>query len=269
MSLVKLNPLQEDMTIEILGIDIGGSGIKGAPVDIEHGKLLVPRYRIPTPKSAKPGPMAETIAKIARHFDWKAPVGCGYPGVVREGVTMSAANVHKDWIGLDARTLLSETSGCQTYLINDADAAGLAEMNFGAGRGQNGVVLVITIGTGLGTALFVNQKLVPNTEFGHIEIECFDAETRASDAARKRDQLSWKRWASRFNLYLQKLEQLLSPDLIILGGGASKKHERFMPLLTVKARMLPAELLNDAGIIGAALAAGTFLNEDDHIVGIG
>jgi len=252
--------------MEILGIDIGGSGIKGAPVDIEHGKLLAARYRTATPKPAKPRPVAETVAQIARHFDWKAPVGCGYPGVVREGVTLSAANIHKDWIGTDARSLFTEASGCPTYLINDADAAGMAEMRFGAGRGQNGVVLVVTIGTGLGTALFVNQKLVPNTEFGHIEIECFDAESRASDAARKRDRLSWKRWAARFNLYLQKIEQLLSPDLIILGGGASKKQDRFIPLLSVKARVLPAELLNEAGIIGAALAAGTYL-EGDHNLG--
>ncbi len=242
---------------EILGIDIGGTGIKGAPVDVENGSLLAPRFRLLTPSPSKPKPMAETVAEIARHFAWTGPIGCGFPALVQAGVVRSAANIHKKWIGVDAQALFADVTGCPVIVLNDADAAGLAEMTFGAGRGRNGVVMIITIGTGLGTALFLNGQLVPNTELGHIEIGGQDAELRASDAARQRDKLSWKRWAKRFNKYLNTLERLFSPDLFILGGGASKKHEKFIPLLSVRAEILPAQLLNEAGIIGAALAART------------
>lgn len=242
---------------EILGIDIGGTGIKGAPVDVENGSLLAPRFRLLTPSPSKPKPMAETVAEIARHFAWTGPIGCGFPALVQAGVVRSAANIHKKWIGVDAQALFAEVTGCPVIVLNDADAAGLAEMTFGAGRGRNGVVMIITIGTGLGTALFLDGQLVPNTELGHIEIGGQDAELRASDAARQRDKLSWKRWAKRFNKYLNTLERLFSPDLFILGGGASKKHEKFIPLLSVRAEILPAQLLNEAGIIGAALAART------------
>jgi len=241
--------------MEILGIDIGGTGIKGAPVDIDQGTLAAPRVRIPTPDPSKPAAIAQVIAEIARHFNWSDPIGCGYPGIVRNGVVLSAANLHKDWINTEAQALISAATGCAVAVANDADAAGLAEVHFGAGRDQKGVVLVVTIGTGLGTALFVDGALVPNTEFGHIEIDCFDAESLASDAARQREQLSWKKWGKRFDRYLNKLEELLSPDLIILGGGASKKHNRFIHQLTVHTPVVPAELLNEAGIIGAALAA--------------
>lgn len=242
---------------EILGIDIGGTGIKGAPVDVENGSLLAPRFRLLTPSPSKPKPMAETVAEIARHFAWTGPIGCGFPALVQAGVVRSAANIHKKWIGVDAQALFADVTGCPVIVLNDADAAGLAEMTFGAGRGRNGVVMIITIGTGLGTALFLNGQLVPNTELGHIEIGGQDAELRASDAARQRDKLTWKRWAKRFNRYLNTLERLFSPDLFILGGGASKKHEKFIPLLSVRAEILPAQLLNEAGIIGAALAART------------
>ncbi|HEY5668656.1 MAG TPA: ROK family protein [Anaerolineales bacterium] len=242
---------------EILGIDIGGTGIKGAPVDVENGSLLAPRFRLLTPSPSKPKPMAETVAEIARHFAWTGPIGCGFPALVQAGVVRSAANIHKKWIGVDAQALFADVTGCPVIVLNDADAAGLAEMTFGAGRGRNGVVMIITIGTGLGTALFLDGQLVPNTELGHIEIGGQDAELRASDAARQRDKLSWKRWAKRFNKYLNTLERLFSPDLFILGGGASKKHEKFIPLLSVRAEILPAQLLNEAGIIGAALAART------------
>ena len=242
---------------EILGIDIGGTGIKGAPVDVENGSLLAPRFRLLTPSPSKPKPMAETVAEIARHFAWTGPIGCGFPALVQAGVVRSAANIHKKWIGVDAQALFADVTGCPVIVLNDADAAGLAEMTFGAGRGRNGVVMIITIGTGLGTALFLNGQLVPNTELGHIEIGGQDAELRASDAARQRDKLSWKRWAKRFNKYLNTLERLFSPDLFILGGGASKKHEKFIPLLSVRAEILPAQLLNEAGISGAALAART------------
>jgi polyphosphate glucokinase len=242
---------------EILGIDIGGSGIKGAPVDVDSGNLLAPRFRLPTPDPAKPRPVAETLGEVARHFAWSGSIGCGFPAVVQSGVVRSAANIHEKWIGVDARALFSETCGCMATVINDADAAGLAEMTFGAGQGRKGVVLVITIGTGLGSALFIDGHLLPNTELGHIEIDGEDAEKGASDAARQREGLSWKRWGKRFNKYLDTLEYLFSPDLIILGGGISKDHDKFMPFLNLRAEVQPAKLLNEAGIIGAALAAYT------------
>jgi polyphosphate glucokinase len=247
--------------MEILGIDIGGSGIKGAPVDTDTGALLAPRYRIRTPKPAKPRPVAKTVAEIVKHFEWQGPVGCGFPAVVQRGVTLTAANVHDKWIGEDAEALLAEQSGCRVRMINDADAAGLAEMAFGAGKGRLGTVLIITIGTGLGTALFTNGQLVPNTEFGHIEIRGKDAESRASDATRKRKNFSWKKWSRRLDTYLRTMENLVWPDLIILGGGVSKKHEKFIPRLSVQAEVVPAQLLNEAGIVGAALAAQSLLSE--------
>lgn len=247
--------------MEVLGIDIGGSGIKGAPVDTEEGILLAERWRLPTPEGAKPGPVADTVAEIAHHFAWQGPIGCGFPAAVRGGVALTAANIHKKWIGTNAADLFSETSGCPVYVINDADAAGLAEMGFGAGRGlpPNHVVLLVTIGTGLGTALFTDGHLLPNAELGHIEMNGEDAEVSASDAARKREDLSWENWAERFNAYLLCLEKLLWPDLIILGGGVSKKSERFIPYLTVQAKVVPAQLQNEAGIVGAAMAARSFL----------
>jgi polyphosphate glucokinase len=240
--------------MEVLGIDIGGSGIKGAPVDIKSGKMLSERFRIPTPQPAKPKAVAKTVAAIAKHFDWEGPIGCGFPAVVQQGVTRTAANVHKKWIGTNAASLFSEQTGCPVRVVNDADAAGLAEMKFGAGKDRQGVVLLVTIGTGLGTSLFVDGTLLPNTELGHIEINCGDAELMASDAARKRDDLSWKKWGKRLNTYLTSLEALVWPDLIILGGGVSKKSEYFMPYLKVNAEVVIAESFNHAGIIGAALA---------------
>ena len=241
--------------MEILGIDIGGSGIKGAPVDTETGALLASRFRLPTPSSAKPRAVARTVAEVVQHFDWQGPVGCGFPAAMRDGVALTAANVHKKWIGTDAAALLAEASACPTCVLNDADAAGLAEMAFGAGRGRKGVVLIVTVGTGLGTALFTDGHLLPNTELGHIEIRGEDAEVWATDAARKREKMSWQKWAVHLDEYLRTLEQLLWPGLIILGGGVSKKSERFFPYLTVQAEVVPAQLLNEAGIVGAALAA--------------
>ncbi len=245
--------------MEILGIDIGGSGIKGAPVDTGRGELLAPRCRIPTPDSAEPQPVAQVVAQVARHFKWDGPVGCGFPAAVRNGVILTAANISKDWIGMDAAGLFSSLSGCPTCVLNDADAAGLAEMQFGAGRGVQGTVLIVTLGTGLGTALFTGGRLLPNTELGHIELDGKDAELRASDAARKREDLSWKKWAARLDKYLGALERLFWPDLIILGGGVSKNHENFIPRLTLKTPVVPAQLRNEAGIVGAALAAGQYL----------
>lgn len=240
--------------MQVLGIDIGGSGIKGAPVDVEKGEMLTERFRIPTPQPSKPIPVTETVAQIANHFNWDGPIGCGFPAVVQHGITRTAANVSKRWIGTDAAALFSQTTGCPVTVINDADAAGLAEMKFGAGKGHMGVVLLVTIGTGLGTSLFTDGVLLPNTELGHIEIDCEDAELIASDAARKRDDLSWKKWGKQLDTYLTQLENLVWPDLIILGGGVSKKHSKFTPYLTVNAEILIAETFNEAGIIGAALA---------------
>ncbi len=241
--------------MEILGIDVGASGIKGAPVNTDAGELLAPRFRVATPQPSKPQAVAESIAQITEYFSWKGVTGCGFPSAMRQGVVMTAANIHKSWVGVNAEQLFSEASGCPTRVINDADAAGLAEITFGAGRGHRGVVLVVTIGTGLGTAMFVDGRLVPNMELGHIEIDGQDAETRASDAARKREGLSWKKWAKRFNIYLNTLEKLLWPDLIILGGGSSKDYEKFMPYLQLQAEVITAQFFNEAGIVGAALAA--------------
>jgi polyphosphate glucokinase len=241
--------------MEILGVDIGGSGIKGALVDTRTGMLLAARYRIPTPKKAKPQPVSEAVAEVAAHFDWDGYIGCGFPSAVIKGVPVTAANVHKKWLGQDAAALFSESTGCETCVINDADAAGLAEMEFGAGRDRKGTVIIVTIGTGLGTALFTDGKLYPNTELGHIEINGKDAEVKATDAARKHEKMSWKKWISHFDRYLCTLESLLWPELFILGGGISKKHEKIVPNLTVKAEVVPAQLLNNAGIVGAAMAA--------------
>ncbi|HOT93399.1 MAG TPA: ROK family protein [Anaerolineae bacterium] len=241
--------------MEILGIDIGGSGIKGAPVETSTGAFLAERHRIPTPDGAKPADVARVVSKMVKHFTWQGPVGCCFPASIQHGVARTAANVDKSWIGTNAEVLFAEATGCPVRVINDADAAGLAEMRFGAGKGVRGVVLIVTIGTGLGTALFSDGVLVPNTELGHIEMNCRDAELQASDAARKREDLSWEAWARRFDQYLRMMKALLWPDLIILGGGASKKFDKFARYLTVDVPLVQAATLNDAGIIGAAMAA--------------
>jgi polyphosphate glucokinase len=243
------------MAMEILGIDIGGSGIKGAPVNIGTGEILASRIRIPTPTPPRPQPMAEAVGQIARSFNWQGAIGCGFPSAMRAGVALTAANISKKWIGLNTAQLFAETTGCPVCVINDADSAGLAEMTFGAGRDRMGVVIVITIGTGLGSALFTDGQLLPNAELGHLQLKGMDAEWRASDAARKREKLSWKRWGDRFNEYLHYLEALFWPDLFILGGGVSKQFSEFSRYLDVEAEVLPAQLLNEAGIVGAALAA--------------
>ena len=241
--------------MEILGIDIGGSGIKGAPIETNTGAFLADRYRIPTPEGAKPGDVAGEVKKLAKHFAWEGPIGCCFPASIQHGVARTAANVDKSWIGTNIEQLFAEATGCPVRVLNDADAAGLAEMRFGAGKGVSGLVLIVTIGTGLGTALFTDGVLVPNTELGHIEMNGKDAELQAADAARKREDLSWEVWAKRFDQYLRAMKALLWPDLIILGGGGSKKLDKFMRYLTVDTSIVPAATLNDAGIIGAALAA--------------
>ena len=239
----------------VLGVDVGGSGIKGAPVDTETGELQAPRFRIETPKSGKPQPMAEVVGEVAKKFEWAGPIGCGFPAAVRNnGVVLTASNIHKKWIGVNAEALFAETTGCPVRVINDADAAGLAEMEFGAGRGRKGTVIVVTIGTGLGVALFSDGYLLPNAELGHIEINGVDAEKRASDAARKRENLSWVEWAGRFETYLRAMEKLFFPDLFILGGGTVKDQDKFLPYIKLDTEITTAHLMNGAGIVGAALA---------------
>jgi polyphosphate glucokinase len=243
--------------MEILGIDIGGTGIKGAPVDVDTGLLVAERHRIPTPQPATPDAVGDTVAEIVKYFQWKGPVGCTFPAVIKKGVAYSAANVDESWIGTNGERLFKRKTKRPVLLVNDADAAGIAEMSFGAGKGKSGVVMIVTLGTGIGTALFVDGKLVPNTELGHIEIRGKDAELRASDRAREQRELNWKKWAARVDEYLNTLERLFSPDLFIIGGGVSKKSDKFLPRLTVRAKVVPARLLNEAGIVGAALAAKT------------
>jgi polyphosphate glucokinase len=243
--------------MQVLGIDVGGSGIKGAPVDTETGKLLGERVRIKTPKQAEPEPVVEVVAEIAKSFDWKGPIGIGFPAPIKTGITMMAANVSEKWVGTNADDLFTKVTGCDCTMINDADAAGLAEMKFGAGVGQPGTVIMVTLGTGIGSAIFYRGVLLPNTEFGHLEVQGRDAESRASDAARQRDDLSWKKYAKRLNLFLTAMERLFWPDLFIIGGGISKVSEKYIPLLNIETPVVPAQLLNEAGIVGAALAART------------
>ena len=241
----------------ILGIDIGGSGMKAAPVDTTTGELLAERYRLDTPRPSKPKAVARTVAELARHFDWQGPIGATLPGRVKNGVAFTAANIDKRWIGTNAAQLFTQTTGCPTLVLNDADAAGVAEMAFGAGRGRMGLVLMLTFGTGIGSGLFIDGTLVPNTELGHLIFHGDKAEAYAADSARKRDGLSWEQWAGRVQEYLDHIEFILAPDLIILGGGVSrpKKYEKFLPLLKTQADLVPAQLQNEAGIIGAAGAA--------------
>jgi polyphosphate glucokinase len=237
------------------GIDIGGTGIKGAPVDVAAGKLLADRKKIETPHPALPDAVAGVVHEIVSGFDWSGPIGITFPGVITDGVTRTAANLDPAWIGQDARDLFGKATGNPVRVLNDADAAGVAEMTFGAGVGEKGTVLMLTFGTGIGSALFVNGALVPNTEFGHIEINGHDAEKRASEHAKELHDMSWGKWAGRVEEYMQQMEALLSPDLFIIGGGISKESEKFVPLLKgIQARIVPATLQNDAGIVGAAMA---------------
>jgi polyphosphate glucokinase len=241
--------------MQILGVDVGGSGIKGAPVDTKTGKLVSERIRIKTPRKAEPEPVAEIVAQIAQSFDWEGPIGIGFPAPIKNGIAMMAANISEKWVGIHADELFTSATGCPCAVGNDADVAGLAEMSFGAGQGQTGTVIMLTLGTGIGTAIFSNGHLLPNTEFGHLEMDGKDAEWRASDAARQRKDLSWKKYAKRLNAYLEQMEKLFWPDLFVIGGGISKEHEKFIPLLTVQAKVVPAQLQNEAGIAGAALFA--------------
>ncbi|MEV0380813.1 polyphosphate--glucose phosphotransferase [Nonomuraea sp. NPDC050643] len=238
--------------MNVLGIDIGGSGIKGAPVDTEAGELVEERLRIPTPEPSVPDEVAKVVASIVEHFDWNGPVGVTFPGVVVDGVIRTAANVDPSWVGVDAGRLFGGAT-----VLNDADAAGMAEMTFGEGKGRKGTVLVLTFGTGIGSALFTDGLLVRNTELGHLELRGKDAEHRASARVREEHELSWDKWAERVEEYLRHVEMLFSPSLIVIGGGVSRKAEKFLPHVKIDTPVVPAGLQNEAGIIGAAHAAAT------------
>lgn len=242
--------------MEILGIDVGGSGIKGAPVNVETGELLAERYRVSTPKPSKPEQIAEAVKELVDHFDWKGAVGCGFPTVIHHGKSVARGNIHKSWKGVQVDELFSKITGLPFTVINDADAAGLAEMTFGAGRGKTGLVIMVTIGTGLGTGVFFNGQLIPNFELGRIYYEDGQLiEFYASDAARQKEELTYKTWGKRFNKFLKHVVRIFSPDLFILGGGASKKYDKFKDQITVDVPIIIAEKENDAGIVGAAVAA--------------
>jgi polyphosphate glucokinase len=240
----------------VLGIDIGGSGIKAAPVDLDKGELAQERQRIDTPEGASPDDVVAVVLDLVEGFadavDKASPVGIAVPAAVQRGVVRTAANIDPSWIDTDADALFTDKLGREVHVVNDADAAGVAEMQFGAGRDQKGVVLLTTLGTGIGSALFVDGVLVPNTELGHLEIDGHDAETQAASSAREREDLSWKDWAKRLQRYYETVEALLWPDLIIVGGGISKKADKFLPLLDLRAPIVAAELRNQAGIVGAA-----------------
>ncbi|MEU5312010.1 polyphosphate--glucose phosphotransferase [Streptomyces sp. NPDC021562] len=244
--------------MQIFGVDIGGSGIKGAPVDLAKGDLAQERCKVLTPHPATPDGVADGVRQVVDHFGWTGPVGLTFPGVITDGTHIrTAANVDKSWIDTDARTLFSERlGGLPVTVVNDADAAGVAEMEFGAGRGRKGVVLLLTFGTGIGSALFVDGELVPNTELGHLELDGHDAEKKASSKAKEDHDLSWEQWGHRVTKYLAHVEMLFSPELFIIGGGVSRKADKFLPFLKgVKAEIVPAQLQNNAGIVGAAMRA--------------
>ncbi|MFT3873537.1 MAG: ROK family protein [Nocardioides sp.] len=240
------------------GIDFGGSGIKGAPVDVQAGDFAGERHRIETPQPSTPRAVAAVFAELLSRFpDSTGAVGVTVPGVVRHGVVESAANIDKSWIGTDADQLFTQATGREVHVVNDADAAGLAEVTYGAAKGHQGVVIVTTLGTGIGSAIVHRGALVPNSELGHLEVDGHDAESRAANSAREREELSWHQWAQRLTAYYRTVEKLFSPDLFVVGGGVSKHSAEFLPLLDINTPIIPAVLRNRAGIVGAALYART------------
>jgi polyphosphate glucokinase len=247
-----------------IGIDIGGTGIKGALVDVKNGELISDRIRVETPAGGEPEAIAEAVGQIVRKLNSGLrhyPVGICFPAVVKHGITMSAANVSKRWIGLNADQLFTSKLGTSVHVVNDADAAGIAEMRFGAGKKRKGLVIMTTLGTGIGTALFIKGELVPNAELGHLEIQGVDYETKAAFSAKERENLDWSAWAERLQTYYSTLEKLFSPDLIIIGGGVSKNHAEFLPKLRLNAEIVPAQKRNNAGILGAAALAFKYQDE--------
>lgn len=247
--------------MEILGIDVGGTGIKAAIVNTETGTLITERHRIPTPRPATPEAVANTIQEMINHFNWKGLVGCGFPTPLQHGKCLSGGNLHENWKETSVNELFKNKTGNDFYVVNDADAAGLAEISFGAGKGKQGVVVMITIGTGIGSAIFLNGQLLPNTEFGHVLHENGKIfEKYAADSVRKSKDLSLKVWGKRLHEYFEHIELLLSPDLFIIGGGASKKLDKFESRINIKTPIVAAKSENEAGIIGAALAAKFHIN---------
>ncbi|MFE1584666.1 polyphosphate--glucose phosphotransferase [Streptomyces sp. NPDC059402] len=244
--------------MQIFGVDIGGSGIKGAPVDLDRGDLAQERCKVLTPHPATPDGVADGVRQVVEHFGWTGRVGLTFPGVVTGGATVrTAANVDKSWVDTDARALFGERlGGLDVTVVNDADAAGVAEMHFGAGRGRKGTVVLLTFGTGIGSAVFSDGVLVPNTELGHLELDGHDAEKRASSKVKDDHDMSWEHWAHRVQKYLAHVEMLFSPELFIIGGGVSRKSHKFLPRIEgIRAEILPAQLQNNAGIVGAAMHA--------------
>lgn len=239
----------------ILGIDVGATGMKGGLVDVEKGEMVSERFKLPTPKPSKPASMSKVMAEIVDHFKYKGIVGCGFPSIIKNNIALSAANIDESWIGTNVRKKFTKSTGCNMVICNDADVAGMAEMQFGQGRGVDGLVIIITIGTGLGSAVFMDGQLVPNTEFGHLKFKDSIAEKYCAGSTRKQLDLSYEEWGHRFNEYLAHVEHLFSPDLILLGGGTSKKFKEFKQCITIDTPVKPASLLNNAGIIGAAVLA--------------
>jgi polyphosphate glucokinase len=239
---------------EVLGIDIGGTGMKAGVVDLTNGQLISDRFRIPTPQPATPKNMAPVVAELVAHFDYEGPIGAAFPAIVKEGVVHSAANIDPKWLDIDAAALFSEAVGQRIVMLNDADAAGLAEVGHGSAKGVDGVVLVLTFGTGIGSGLFVDGALVPNTELGHLQLDGHaDVEDWAASSAREREGLSWSDWATRVDRYLEHVCFLFSPDMVVIGGGGSKGWNKFGHLLDPRTAIVAAEHRNNAGIIGAAL----------------
>jgi polyphosphate glucokinase len=237
------------------GVDIGGSGIKGAIVDLDKGDLATERVKYLTPHPSTPEAVAEVVARLMREAGWTGELGATFPAVIKNGVAKSAANVDQSWIGTDVDKVFTDVTNCDVTVLNDADAAGIAEARFGAAKGVDGVVILLTFGTGIGSALLLDGQLVPNTELGHLEIDGHDAEKKASSAAKDNEGLSWKQWAKRVQKYVTRVENLFTPDLFVVGGGVSKNSEKWVPLLEVNTPIKPAQLLNNAGIVGAAMAA--------------
>jgi polyphosphate glucokinase len=249
--------------MNVLGVDIGGSGIKAAVVNTRNGELESEPMWVATPQPATPTAVAQSVSLLVNKLSWKGLIGCGFPAIIREGTALSAANVDHSWVDINVENILSETTDCLVHVLNDADAAGLAERYFGAGKEENGTLLVLTLGTGIGSALFFQGRLIPNLELGHLSLHGKVAEHYASAAVRTIEKLSWQAWSERLNCFLAQVERVISPDLIVIGGGVSHNSERFLPLLKTRAQLVAAYLQNQAGIIGAASYAGKYRRNRD------
>ena len=248
-------PSRRRTTTTAFGVDIGGSGIKGAIVDLDKGDLATERVKYLTPHPSTPEAVAEVVARLVKEAGWSGDLGATFPAVIKNGVAKSAANVDKSWIDTDVDKVFTDITHCDVTVLNDADAAGIAEARFGAAKGVGGVVILLTFGTGIGSALLLDGQLVPNTELGHIEVDGSDAEKKASSAAKDNEGLSYKQWAKRVQKYMSHVEKLFTPDLFVVGGGVSKNSDKWVPLLDLSTPVKPAQLLNNAGIVGAAMAA--------------